>query len=323
MTSLSTDAVTKSIFFFAAASFLLLLAYASCLLGYCIKKRGLYTFVSGVVFIISGLVMLFGLIMYISVFKAEVGYKLRPRSQLQPPAFTYSYGYSFLLYVCGFIGTQVAGISAIFLFINKAQYEYRAKHLEDLRRGKLRPTTSNINYLPLEHAAAYYPCQRHPQSYVNTNSIHVPTNYPSPAHQRRYFFSKEPIPESPCSLHRARADAAAKDAAFYDFPPPPTISYQFDERASYARADTMRSFPRDVTTHTVSTTADVIDEFPPDHHQFDDYSPGVQHEHEFVTFDLDQPLPLRATQSTISINSRNGRKDYANDTLRRTTPVWN
>lgn len=110
-------------------------------------------------------------------------------------------------------------------------------------------------------------------------------------------------------------------ANYYDFPPPPTISYQFDEHGHFNR-DTLRHFPRDVTTNTVSTTADVAcDEFLPEH--FEDYSPSVQHEHEFVTFDLDQPLPLRA-QSSVSISSRNGgngRKDFANDTLRRTTPV--
>lgn len=42
---------------------------------------------------VAGLLMLIGLVMYISVFKAEVGSKLRPRSQLQPPIFTFRYGY--------------------------------------------------------------------------------------------------------------------------------------------------------------------------------------------------------------------------------------
>lgn len=118
------------------------------------------------------------------------------------------------------------------------------------------------------------------------------------------------MPESPpCSLHCREVDATN----FYDFPPPPTISYQFEDRpVPFGRSSL---FPRDVTSNTMSTTADVnCEEFVPD--GFEDYSPSIQqHEHEFVTFDLDQPLPLRA-QSSLSISSRG-----AGDSMRRTTPV--
>ncbi|KAK9738116.1 PMP-22/EMP/MP20/Claudin tight junction [Popillia japonica] len=323
-------AVTRSVIFFATATFLLCGGYCCCILGHCVKHRGLYTFISGVVFIVTGLVMLFGLVMYISIFKAEIGGKLRPKSQLQPPAFTYKYGYSFLLYVCGFVSTQLAGISAIFLFIYKMQYDFRKKQLEDYRRGKIpRSQPSSVNYVHVDyvfHSCRRHPDaynRRHPDAYINSNSIHIqniPTNYPPPA-EKRYFFSKEPRQESPCSLHRNHSTSnSLKDLSnFYDLPPPPTISYQFEEHAQY-NMDTLRHFPRDVTTNTVSTTADVTcDDFLTD--RFDDYSPSIQHEHEFVTFDLDQALPLRA-QSSASINSRNGngnKKD--NDPMRRTTPV--
>lgn len=78
---------------------------------------------------------------------------------------------------------------------------------------------------------------------------------------------------------------------------------------------------RDVTlntVNTVSTTADVnLDDLPEPY--FDEYSPSLQHE--FVTFDLDEPLPIRA-QSIVSISSRGGsRKNYETDNMRRTTPV--
>lgn len=278
--------------------------------------------------------MLFGLVMYISVFKAEVGSKLRPRSQLQPPKFTYRYGYSFLMYVSGFVTTELAGISAIFLFIYRQQRDWHEKQLEDIRRGKVRaPPASSVNYLHVDHHSLFYPCRRHPQAYINSNSsaIQLPLRYPSPpAHQKRYYFNKEPLNESPCSIHRNRSSNSLKDVAgYYDFPPPPTISYQFDgpgidrerDRDRDPSASMSMHFPRDVTTNTVSTTADVnCEEFSPE--QFDDYSPSIQHEHEFVTFDLDAPLPLRA-QSSVSISSRSGRKDGSGnvDTLRRTTPV--
>lgn len=103
--------------------------------------------------------MLFGLIMYISVFKAEIGSKLRPRSQLQPPAFYYWYGYSFLLYVSGLITTQLAGISSIFLFIYKLQYEWQRKIVENLQKGKIRLQPPFIPY----ESGVFYPCRRHPQ----------------------------------------------------------------------------------------------------------------------------------------------------------------
>lgn len=65
--------------------------------------------------------MLIGLIMYISIFKAEIGSKLRPKSPLQPPLFTFTYGQSFFLYVIGFISTEIVGVLNVFLFISLQQ----------------------------------------------------------------------------------------------------------------------------------------------------------------------------------------------------------
>lgn len=315
--------------FILAASLLLCFGFLCCLVGHCAKHRRLCTFISGVFFIVSGLVMLFGLIMYISIFKAEVGGKLRPRSQLNPPKFTYRYGYSFLLYVSGFISTELAGICAVLLFIYRQQRDWHKKRLEDIRRGKIR-APAGVNYVHVDHTA-FYPCRRHPQAYVNSNSaIHMPVRYPSPLHQRRYYFNKEPLQESPCSIHRLPVNRPIPQkfgagSEFYDFPPPPTISYQFDQlplpERQFSRDNSIH-FPRDMTSNTVSTTADVNCEIEFNSERFDsEYSP---HEHEFVTFDLDAPLPLRA-QSSASIAStgtvRHNRKDASTDTLRRTTPV--
>lgn len=68
--------------------------------------------------------MFIGLIVYISIFKAEIGSKLRPKSTLQPPLFKYSYGQSFFLYVFGFISTEFVGVLNIFLFISFQQVGY-------------------------------------------------------------------------------------------------------------------------------------------------------------------------------------------------------
>lgn len=72
-------------------------------------------------FYLTGLLMLIGLIGLISTFKAEIGSKLRPRSSLQPPLFTFRYGQSFFLYVIGFIFTEFVGVLNVFLYISLQQ----------------------------------------------------------------------------------------------------------------------------------------------------------------------------------------------------------
>lgn len=253
--------------------------------------------------------MLCGFVMYIAVFKSEVGSKLRPRSLLQPPAFEYRYGYSFIVYVIGAMVTQFTGILCIFLYIYRTQYKWKRKQYEDFKRGKpVLPVNHNVNHID---STVIYPCKRHPHAYINSNSAVQYVN------QRRYCFTKE-MATSPCSIHhnRSPSNSLRDDSSFYNIPPPPSISYHFPDNLNRCDPRNYR-IPRDVTTNTVSTTTDLpCDEYLSE--QFDDYSPSIQHEHEFVTFDLDQPLPLRAP-SIVSISSR---KVYdTTETLRRTTPV--
>lgn len=85
--------------------------------------------------IFTGLLMLIGLIMYISIFKAEIGSKLRPRYPLQPPMFQFRYGQSFFLYVIGFISTEFVGVLNVFLFIS----------LQQIGREKVRTTAFIID----------------------------------------------------------------------------------------------------------------------------------------------------------------------------------
>lgn len=72
--------------------------------------------------IFSGLVMLIGLIMFISIFKSEIYHKVRATTSSLEPLFTFHYGHSFILYVLGFIFVEVAGIANVCLF-NKLQKE--------------------------------------------------------------------------------------------------------------------------------------------------------------------------------------------------------
>lgn len=52
---LFTDAVTRSAVFFAAAAFLLCSGYCCSVIGQCARHKGLYTFISGIVFIVTGM----------------------------------------------------------------------------------------------------------------------------------------------------------------------------------------------------------------------------------------------------------------------------
>lgn len=244
--------------------------------------------------------MLCGLIMYIAIFKSEVGSKLRPRSQLQPPAFEYRYGFSFILYVIGTIFTQLTGLFCIFLYIYRTQYKWKRKQYENLIRGECVMSLNNFNYID---SAVIYPCRRHPHAYINSNSAILFAN------QKRFCFPKE-TPSAPQFHSNSMKDISG----FYNMSPPPAISYHFSE---ILNRNSPKNFhiPRDATTNTVSTTAELAcDEYLSE--PFDDYSSSIQHE--FVTFDLDEPLPLRAT----SIGSLSSKKFYdGTDSLRRTTPV--
>ncbi|XP_036676690.3 uncharacterized protein stg1 [Drosophila suzukii] len=119
--------VTKSCPIFLAAGVFLVISFIVFLIPTCSHQNNLYYFSAGILFIVSGLVMLIGLIAYISILKAEIGSKLRPRSTLQPALIKVSYGQSFFLFVFGFIITEFVGVLNIFLFINLQEVSYYSR----------------------------------------------------------------------------------------------------------------------------------------------------------------------------------------------------
>ncbi|XP_016988621.1 uncharacterized protein LOC108051145 [Drosophila rhopaloa] len=119
--------VTKSCPIFLAAGVFLVISFIVFLIPTCSHQNNLYYFSAGILFIVSGLVMLIGLIAYISILKAEIGSKLRPRSTLQPALIKVSYGQSFFLFVFGFIITEFVGVLNIFLFINLQEIRYYSR----------------------------------------------------------------------------------------------------------------------------------------------------------------------------------------------------
>lgn len=70
-----------------------------------------------------GLLILTGIVVYISTFKNEVGYKLRPISQFQDALFDYRYGYSFLFLVTSLLLSELTGTLAIFLYVSQKHFK--------------------------------------------------------------------------------------------------------------------------------------------------------------------------------------------------------
>lgn len=278
--------------------------------------------------------MLIGLVMYISIFKAEVGSKLKEPSITQGPMFTYRYGYSFILYVSGFITIEMAGTSAVLLFIYWYQKDWIVKLTE--KHSEKYSSESSISYSNLDQNSAY-PCRRHPEAYTIQRSNPIgavcePSTskaYTSPSKQRRYYFDKGVMSPS-CSLHRKNVyvTASMRDVSGASYNP--AASYTFEDFrnndsmylnsvGSTRSLATSNGIPRDATTNTVSTTVDIVN--PSEDFGYmesntiavfkEDFSPSVR-EHEFVTFSVD---PNRnAASSGVS-------RSMASDTLRRTTPV--
>ncbi|XP_075230688.1 stargazin-like protein [Lycorma delicatula] len=300
-------AVTRSAFFFILATVLLFFGEFCCLFGQLVRNKRLYTFISGVVFIISGLLMLIGLVMYISIFKAEIGSKLRPRSQLQPPMFTFQYGYSFLLYVSGFMAIETAGTCAVFLYISWQQKEWSKKRVElhamNHRRKHSNASTINIDQQLYtggnkhSYISPLYPCRRHP--YYPPPVLANHTGVSPSIQQRRYYLDSDGHEDSLVQSPIARVSNVS--TSYYTFA---ETNDNFDtvpiEGSDYIPRPW--DLPRDITTHTVSTTADI--------NSCDDIGDFSPHP-DFVTFDLDTVPPIRTPDGR--------RKDY--DSLRRTTPV--
>ncbi|CAG9817619.1 unnamed protein product [Phaedon cochleariae] len=295
--------VTKSIVFILLGSIFVVVGYIFCILGQCMDHKSRFTLLSGVIFIQTGLAMLCGLIMYIAVFKAEVGSKLRPKSHLQPPTFSYAYGYSFCVYVTAVVCVKLTGVCSVFLYIYRVRYELRRKRAIGPPPVALPVAPPVAAYrLGNGQAGGFYPCKRHPEAYVDTNSA---LRYPRP----RQVFQQNHSGGHRCSVHHnLHQTNSLRDVSFFHgFPPePPVVPFRFPHHFSTDDLKVYGSLPRDMTANTVSTTVEYFD---------GDYSPNDR-EQEFLRFDLEIPAALEMIPTSGS-----ERNLYDIDTLRRTTPV--
>ncbi|KAK2728121.1 hypothetical protein QYM36_008563 [Artemia franciscana] len=264
--------VVKVAPFYFTAALLLIVAEVSCITGQFSKRRKILTFIGGVIFIVSGLLLLMGFVMYISGFKAEIGGKLRPKSPLQPAMFTYKFGYSFLFVVCGFLASEIAGTSAVFLFIywHKHKWAKRERHKRfsmalvqgpiDISNQGIRIPIANFSLSPNHVTSNHTTPRRHSlgSSMRTDNEYHLDSSLP-------------PLPESVRTQRRCIVHPFNTQRHSVAAPPPRSISIDAPIKGVSAssscpgcrqEARTLpRRFPRDETVSTILTAADVNTEF--------------------------------------------------------------
>ncbi|XP_061377383.1 voltage-dependent calcium channel gamma-7 subunit isoform X1 [Danaus plexippus] len=193
-----------------------------CVLGHCVKGRRLCTFIAGVLFIISGLIMLTGIVMYISVFKSQLGHKLRYMAYFDAPRMSYSYGYSFGLYISGFIAVELAGTSAIFLFLQWYQKDWITE-LCDKAKADCRAWDREYAFSDLREREPTLLDRR-----IMKRDTYPPSgsSAATPRERRRFVYDDDDLPH--CSIHKHRrinlSSASLKDlssSTLYGFPAAP------------------------------------------------------------------------------------------------------
>ncbi|CAG2104331.1 unnamed protein product [Medioppia subpectinata] len=290
-------AAKRAAVFIMISCVILLIGQLLCFLGHVCTRRRVFTFAAGIAFIIAGLLILAGMVIYISTFKAEVGNKLRPKSSFQGPMFKYRYGYSFLFAVSGLILCEIAGTVAIFLYIRLHQFKYKIEYereqfvmVDDYLPTPTAPpglTTTGAAVAVGEGPNSMAYCKRHGsrgRRYSRTRELSRETSPccpPTSAHYQLKSSSRHGSLNVPNTLMPTLSDSM-RDLTYFNFPP----------------------FSRETTCNTVSTSADIMRDFS---REF--MTPQPHHRKDNMVSTLDYPRELMP------------RKEFSLETLRRTTPV--
>ncbi|XP_067128814.1 voltage-dependent calcium channel gamma-5 subunit-like isoform X1 [Centruroides vittatus] len=223
-------AVKRAATFIFISSLILILGVVLCFLGRILYRRPVLTFASGIAFILSGLFILAGMVIYISTFKSEVGNKLRPKSSFQGPLFIYHYGYSFQLAVAALMMCELAGTFAIFLYIHWYK-EDNKKQMERQKFSDFTPVSDHTH------------CQRHwdkQNNYRPRESNHDMSPKPSTSRGRRNTNVGLPHSES------------MRDLAYYSFPP-----FSRDTTCNTVSTAADREYSREFSFETLRRTTPV------------------------------------------------------------------
>uniref|UniRef100_A0AAY5E9S3 Calcium channel, voltage-dependent, gamma subunit 5b n=1 Tax=Electrophorus electricus TaxID=8005 RepID=A0AAY5E9S3_ELEEL len=140
-------------------------------IGHIRPHRTILAFVSGIFFILSGLSLVVGLVLYISSINDEI----LNRTKTNEAYFSYKYGWSFHFSVTAF-GLQAAGVMSVYLFMKR----YTAEELYRPHPGFYRPRLSNCSDYSGQflHPDAWGR-GRSPSDISSEASLQMSSNYPA------------------------------------------------------------------------------------------------------------------------------------------------
>ncbi|XP_072777710.1 voltage-dependent calcium channel gamma-7 subunit [Taeniopygia guttata] len=151
--------------------FLVFTAFVISNVGHIRPQRTLLAFVSGIFFILSGLSLVVGLVLYISSINDEV--MNRPGGSEQ--YFQYRYGWSFAFAASSFLLKEGAGVMSVYLFTKRYAEEELCRAPPQLLRPRL-STCSGLSAQYLQPRA--WPRPRSASDASSDVSIQMSQNYP-------------------------------------------------------------------------------------------------------------------------------------------------
>ncbi|XP_039511931.1 calcium channel, voltage-dependent, gamma subunit 5a isoform X2 [Pimephales promelas] len=141
MTSESTASVLKMIRsatpFPLVSLFFMFIGFVLSNIGHIRPQRTILAFISGILFILSGLSLVVGLVLYISSINDE----MMNRTKTNEAYFSYKYGWSFAFAAVSFLLTETAGVMSVYLFMKR----YTAEEMYRPHPGFYRPRLSNCS----------------------------------------------------------------------------------------------------------------------------------------------------------------------------------
>ncbi|KAM8946504.1 voltage-dependent calcium channel gamma-5 subunit isoform 2-T2 [Pelodytes ibericus] len=176
MTSESTISVLKMIRsatpFPLVSLFFMFIGFILNNVGHIRPHRTILAFVSGIFFILSGLSLVVGLVLYISNINDEI----LNRTKDSETYFSYKYGWSFAFSAISFLLTESAGVMSVYLFMKR----YTAEDAYRPHPGFYRPRLSNCSDYSGQflHPEAWAR-GRSPSDISSEASLQMNSNYPA------------------------------------------------------------------------------------------------------------------------------------------------
>ncbi|XP_070844598.1 voltage-dependent calcium channel gamma-5 subunit-like isoform X1 [Chaetodon trifascialis] len=193
MTSESTVSVLKMIRsatpFPLVSLFFMFIGFVLSNIGHIRPHRTILAFVSGIFFILSGLSLVVGLVLYIS----NINDEMLNRTKTNEAYFSYKYGWSFAFAAISFLLTETAGVMSVYLFMKR----YTAEEMYRPHQGFYRPRLSNCSDYSGQflHPDAWAGRGRSPSSISSEASLPMnSSNYPALLKCPEY----EQMSSSPC-----------------------------------------------------------------------------------------------------------------------------